>query len=201
MTRFASEYLTLKTFAEYKIELNAMFSSEEWQRSPFAKKRDGMKVRDIIVANPNFWPSVKYCLNCVVPLVKVLRLMDGDAKPAMGYIYEAMDKAKEQIAKSLGTKKRYKPIWDIIDERWNLQLHRPLHAAAYFLNPRFQYSPDFEADYEIKKGLYDTIERMCPSPKLREQVDKQLDIFTKAEMMFGINMAIQMRNKKQPGKS
>ena len=28
------------------------------------------------------------------PLVKVLRLVDGE-KPAMGYLYEAMDRAKE----------------------------------------------------------------------------------------------------------
>lgn len=55
----------------------------------------------------------------------------------MGYIYEAMDRAKEEIAKNFrGVKKRYKKIWKIIDERWDLQLHRPLHAAAYCLNPR-----------------------------------------------------------------
>jgi hypothetical protein len=30
------------------------------------------------------------------PLVKVLCLVDGD-KPAMGYLYEAMDRAKEAI--------------------------------------------------------------------------------------------------------
>jgi hypothetical protein len=30
------------------------------------------------------------------PLVKVLRLVDSD-KPVMGYLYEAMDKAKEAI--------------------------------------------------------------------------------------------------------
>ena len=30
------------------------------------------------------------------PLVRLLRLVDGD-KPAMGYLYEAMDRAKEVI--------------------------------------------------------------------------------------------------------
>lgn len=45
-------------------------------------------------------------MKCVLPLVKVLRLVDRDAKPAMGYIYEAMDKAKKQIQKSFyGMKK------------------------------------------------------------------------------------------------
>ena len=32
----------------------------------------------------------------IEPLVKVLRLVDGD-KLAMGYLYEAMDRAKESI--------------------------------------------------------------------------------------------------------
>ena len=31
------------------------------------------------------------------------------------------------------------PIWAIIDERWKNQLHRPIHAAGYFLNPRYHY--------------------------------------------------------------
>lgn len=70
-------------------------------------------------------------------MVKVLRLVDGDAKPVMGYIYEAMDRAKEQIEKNFNkVKRRYDAIRKIVDERWAFQLHRPLHAAAYFINPR-----------------------------------------------------------------
>jgi len=34
----------------------------------------------------------------------------------------------------------YMPIWNIIDARWELQLHRPLHAAAYYLNPHCRTS-------------------------------------------------------------
>jgi len=37
-------------------------------------------------------------LKCVIPIVKVLRLVDGDSKPVMSYIYEVMDGAKEQIS-------------------------------------------------------------------------------------------------------
>lgn len=36
------------------------------------------------------------------PLAKVLRIIDGEKKPPMGYIYEAMDRAKEAIQKSFG---------------------------------------------------------------------------------------------------
>ncbi|WJX12624.1 hypothetical protein P8452_03100 [Trifolium repens] len=48
-----------------------------------------------------------------------------------------MDEAKEEIRAGYNNKKKsYKPIWDIIDKRWDKQLHRPLHAAGYFLNPK-----------------------------------------------------------------
>ena len=67
----------------------------------------------------------------------MLRLVDGDAKPAMGYIYEAMDRAKEQIGKNFNNvKKIYDRIWEIIDTCWDLQLHRPLHAVVNYFNPK-----------------------------------------------------------------
>ena len=114
-----------------------MFASQEWAKSQYAKKSDGMKVQCIVLGDSKFWASIKYCLKCVIPLVKVLRLVDGDTKPAMGYIYEAMDRAKEQIQKNFNNvRSRYEQIWKIIDTRWDMQLHRPLHAAVYYLNPR-----------------------------------------------------------------
>ena len=114
-----------------------MFASEEWAKSPYAKKSDGINVHLIVLSDPKFWSAIKFCLKCVIHLVKVLRLVDGDIKPAMGYIYEAMDRAKEQIWKNFNdVQRRYRPILRIIETRWELQLHRPLHATAYFLNPK-----------------------------------------------------------------
>ena len=54
-------------------------------------------------------------------------------------------------------------------------------------------------DYEIKMGLYGTIQRMCLSLMIREKNDRQFDIFHKVEKMFRIDMTIQIRNKKQSG--
>ena len=42
-----------------------------------------------------FWDGVKEC-TISKPLVKFLLMVDGD-KPVMGYLYEAMDRAKEAI--------------------------------------------------------------------------------------------------------
>jgi hypothetical protein len=44
----------------------------------------------------DLWESVTEVVSIIEPLVKVLRIMDGE-KPPMGYIYEGMDRAKEAI--------------------------------------------------------------------------------------------------------
>ncbi|CAL5384210.1 unnamed protein product [Camellia sinensis] len=199
VTRFATAFLTLKSFQDRKLQLRAMFASEEWARSSYSTSVNAKKAQGTILGDARFWKAIKYCLKCVLPLVKILRLVDGDAKPAMGFIYEAMDRAKEEIASNLNhVRGRYKCIWEIIDTRWDLQLHRPLHAAAYYLNPMFHYQENFNADTEVKIGLFKTIERMYPDIEDRVKVDEQLEKFKKAEGMFGMSMAILTRKKKQP---
>jgi len=61
------------------------------------------------------------------PLVKVMRLVDSD-KLAMGYLYEAMDRAKEAIqayyvGKGSHGFHRQMLLWDLIDTRWTEMLH------------------------------------------------------------------------------
>ena len=79
----------------------------------------------------------------------------------MGYIYEGMDRTKEAIkAKSVGIEDKYGPIWDIIDRRWQNQLHKPIHAVAYYLNPAYRFREDM-ADEEVLSGLYTMISKMA----------------------------------------
>jgi hypothetical protein len=79
------------------------------------------------VYSDSFWEGVEEVCSVAEPLVKVLRLVDGD-KPVMGYLYEAMDKAKESIRayyEGKGTPgfNRQMMIWDLIDSRWTGMLH------------------------------------------------------------------------------
>lgn len=54
----------------------------------------------------------------------------------MGYIYKAMDCAKETIKRRFSNEQdKYMPLWDIIDERRDTQMHSSLHATGYFFNP------------------------------------------------------------------
>jgi hypothetical protein len=68
----------------------------------------------------------------------------------------------------------FKPLWDIIDERWDKQLHKPLHAPGYHLNPKLHYGADFSADYEVKRGLYDCLQRMIEDVHEISKIEAQL---------------------------
>lgn len=81
-----------------------------------------------------------FCIKAAVPLVFVLREVDSEERPAMGFIYELMDGAKEKIKLNFnGAERKYKPIWTKINTRWTPQLHQPLHAAGYYLNPQLRF--------------------------------------------------------------
>ena len=49
---------------------------------------------------PSFWNTIIFCLNISSPLVCMLRLVDGEKKAPMGYVYEFMTRAKETIVTS-----------------------------------------------------------------------------------------------------
>ncbi|XP_006588045.1 uncharacterized protein [Glycine max] len=163
VTRFSTSYLTLERLHKEKANIRKMFISDEWILNKLSKEPKGKEATKVVLM-PSFWNSVVYTLKVMAPLVKVLHLGVGERKPAMGYIYEAMDKAKETIIKSFNNNEsKYKDVFAIIDKRWNCQLHRPLHAAAHFLNPEFFYdNNDLEFDFEVTNGLFDCIKKLVP---------------------------------------
>lgn len=56
---------------------------------------------------------------------------------------------------------RYAPILKIIDEHWDKQLHKPLHATTYYLNTCFHYEDNFkDGDAEVKNGLFSFLNRI-----------------------------------------
>eukprot|EP00253_Pinus_taeda_P033304 PITA_33304 len=127
-------------------------------------------------------------------------MVDGE-KLAMGYIYEAMDQAKEQIRAAYKDRlAKYGCIWEIIDNRWNNQLQCPIHATGYFLNPKYHYKArlgDLQ-DGEVNAGLIDCLERMVPSHAGQLQIHRQLTAFSMASGTFGENLAKMARDVDQP---
>lgn len=103
-------------------------------------------------------------------------MVDGEGMP-MGFIYEAMDRAKEAISHYYrGNARKCEIFWRIIDRRWTNQLHQPIHAFAYFLNPKFYFSDSFRADEEVMAGVITCIDKMTPDPELRDKVLDELEV-------------------------
>ncbi|XP_024990652.1 uncharacterized protein LOC112524943 [Cynara cardunculus var. scolymus] len=139
ITRFATSFITLLQFHKQKNNLRKMVASQEWMDSKWSSEPKGKMLHSYILQEM-FWRNIVYALKLTGPLVSVLRLVDGERKPTMGYIYEAMDKAKEAIAKSFPNQEDlYKKTFEIIDNWWECQLHRPLHAVGHYLNPSTFY--------------------------------------------------------------
>ncbi|CAK8575933.1 unnamed protein product [Lathyrus sativus] len=102
---------------ENKGGLIRMFTSYECTITKFAKTSEGKQIEEVVM-DKEFWKNIVICCNRAYPLIKVLRLVDFGEIPAMGLIYEEMDKAKEKIQANFnGVQRSYKPLWDIIDER------------------------------------------------------------------------------------
>ncbi|XP_075475716.1 uncharacterized protein LOC142510171 [Primulina tabacum] len=199
-TRFATAFLTLKRFQVQQANLRKMFKSEKWAKSRYFREAAGKRVAEVILMS-SFWKTTVFALKVGGPLLKVLRLVDGEKRSPMGYIYEAMDIAKEAIAESFNNNEdKYRGIFEIIDKRWNVQMHHPLHAAGYFLNPEFFYSNrDIENDEEVLEGLYKCIVRLVRGEDLQDKITNQLDKYKKTEGLFGLRMSIRQRASKSPG--
>eukprot|EP00253_Pinus_taeda_P027420 PITA_27420 len=163
ITRFATHFLTLQSMLSQHRNLQKVFSNDEWNQSQWSHKQEGKELKKK-VNEEIFWRKAAEIVKLVEPLFKVLRLVDGE-RLAMGFIYEAMDQAKAQINRAYKDKvAKYGPIWAIIDERWNNQLHCPIHAAGYFLSPRYHYKAKAARVLkgEVRDGFIHCIDRMIP---------------------------------------
>ena len=200
VTRFATTFLSLQSVYRQKHNLRTMFTSEKWARSRWCKDTKGKRAADIILM-PSFWNYVVEALKFMGPLVAVLRLVDSEKKPAMGYIYASMDHAKQVIANSFkGNEVRYKDVFAIIDKRWECQLKHPLHLAGYFLNPEYFYSkPEIQFDEDITNALWTCIGRLFPDVQVQDKIFTEISLYKKATGLFGIPIAIRSRSTKSAG--
>jgi len=140
VTRFASNYLTLNSIQEKKDQLRKMVVHSRWDSLKDVKSKKGKNATATIL-NPNFWKDVKLTLAVFEPLFKVLRLVDGDAKPSMGFVYGELLKAKRQVKEALGNNEsRFKDVIAVVDKKMAGRLDSPLHLTAYLLNPHYSYA-------------------------------------------------------------
>ena len=163
VTRFASAFLTLQSLYEKKEQLRMMSQSEEWEKISHVKNNNKGVQATATLVKPTFWNGVSLCLRVFEPLVKVLRMVDGDIKPSMAFLYGEILKAKEEIRMAVGNVDKtgilYKSIIGIVEEKMKNRLDCPVHMAAYCLNPYYSFNdPSIFNSEEVMDGFIAAVE-------------------------------------------
>ena len=131
-----------------------------------------------------------FMLPCKVfePLVKVLRLADGDG-PSMASMYGELISAKREIKVAVeNSEKDYLVITNAMNTKMSGRLDSPLHMIAYILNPKYSYAdPSIFTDVEVVVALMEVMETFYYDDDIKQNKVFNIDFtkFKKKEGMFG----------------
>ncbi|XP_071913969.1 uncharacterized protein [Coffea arabica] len=196
-TRFATTFIALKSLHDHKDSLQSLVTSGDYKQ--FLRIEKGKDVKQIVL-DERFWNNCLIMVRIMGPIIRLLRICDTDERPSLGYLYEGMFRAINGIKRLFRNKERlYKPYIDIISDRWDRMLRKNLHAAAYYLNPAFQYeSATFCTHPEVINGLLDYIETKvdwCNPEKLSQEIG----MYRERQWSFGRKLAILTSKSDRPG--
>jgi len=112
--------------------------------------------------------------------------------PSISFIYQAMMDARNQIKKNFGdNESKYKQILDIVDRRWNVQLHHLLHAVVHCLNPKHFYNnQQMDNDDLLLDGLYECIRKLCSSLENLDDIHTDFSKYRAGSGNFRLEEAI-----------
>lgn len=197
-TRAAMNFVTLKNMYGLREALQAMVNSDEWIHF-LLQKKGGMEVSDL-VNSLQFWSSCAAVVHITEPLVHLLKLVGSTKRPAMGYVYAGLYRAKAAIKKELVRKNDYMAYWNIIDWRWDSQTPRPLHSAGFFLNPLFFDGIQGDLSSGTFSGMLDCVERLVSDVKIQDKIQRELNMYrSETAGDFHRQMAIRSRRTLPPG--
>ncbi|CAL4978664.1 unnamed protein product [Urochloa decumbens] len=196
ITKSVSDFLTLKSLLRHRSKLKQMFHCAEFSSSSYASR----SIPSVDILNDDeLWRAVEEIAAVSEPLLRVMRDVSG-GKAAIGYIYESMTKVTDSIRTYyIMDEGKCKSFLDIVEQKWQSELHSPLHSAAAFLNPSIQYNPEVKFFSSIKEEFYHVLDKVLTTPDLRQDITAQLHAFRKAQGMFGSNIAKEARNNTSPG--
>ncbi|VVA98783.1 unnamed protein product [Arabis nemorensis] len=197
LTSSATNFATMGRIADLKLHLQAMVTSSEWNDCSYSKEAGGLAMTETI-NDESFWKALTLANHITLPLLRVLRIVYSERKPAMGYVYAALYRAKEAIKTHLVHIEDYTIYWKIIDRWWLQQQRLPLHAAGFYLNPKFFYSIDEEMRSEIHLAVVDCIEKLVPDVNIQDIIIKDINSYKNAVGIFGRNLAIRARDTMLP---
>ncbi|CAL8116536.1 unnamed protein product [Prunus armeniaca] len=193
-TRFATNYITINSILNKKAGLKQLFTSEEWYNSRFSESEEGKRIESRVLDH-RFWDAMEGVQSIYEPLYSILRIVDTEVVPAMPILYDMFHIMKEKISKL----KEKKWLLKIINHRWDVTLSRPLHQAAHYLNPRYQYETGVGHNKELLSGLQRVFERLNPTGDRGLQAfGAEVINFRDCRKTFRTEMAVKSRKSIPP---
>ncbi|XP_073033773.1 uncharacterized protein [Primulina eburnea] len=179
---------------EHQHDLQAFFTSKTFKDSRYFK--DVLAV----VLDTRFWSDCTVVVGVDAPLIRMLRIMDTDRRPSIGYVYDGMYRAKKAIKNIFKNKKKfYKPFTSIVKTRWDKQLRRDIHAAAYLLNHAFAYDKfNMCTKKEIMDGFVEMVTTLISDRSVQKKCIDEVAIYQDRLGSFARQLAIDSSKSMQP---
>ncbi|XP_039035558.1 uncharacterized protein LOC120172051 [Hibiscus syriacus] len=189
VTRFDTTFITLKNSFDHKHDLQALVVDKHFTSHKLSKTTTGKIVSDIVL-DQKFWNDCLSIAKLVAPIIRLLRIVDGDEKPSLGYVYEGMQRAKNAIKEMFRNRRAlYKPYTDIIKARWDKYLKLNLHAAAYFLNHAFFYDEKFCSKNRVMSAAISLLEKRAFCNDLTKGIS-EMNMYRELQGSFGRESAL-----------
>ncbi|XP_043703201.1 uncharacterized protein LOC122653288 [Telopea speciosissima] len=212
---FIYRYARLFEAIRHKDALRRLFLSDHWEQSKLSHTEAGKQIAEIVISTP-FWNGVQDCLRASLPLLQVLRIVDGDERPALPEVYVAMEEAKKHIISNFkGIERKWKKVVKIIDRRWTSQMERPIYLAAFLLNlSKYFKAIEKQSDESLANSLMhkandafnDVLVRMVPDTTLQDKISEQSAAYTGtggsfAKDMYNRRLQVRFQERKEQSRN
>ncbi|KAF2322166.1 hypothetical protein GH714_008096 [Hevea brasiliensis] len=149
--KFASYYQMLQSIFDNKQEFQQLVTSLKTNQLNCNNDQARPNVFNIF-QSAEFWSEGQELLETMKSVIRVLCLVECYGSTS-GYLYEAMEMAKEAIEEQYNkNQNKYAEILNLFRSLSKTIIH-PMHLAAAFLNPVFMNSREFKVDPQIQRGI------------------------------------------------
>ena len=114
VTEITINYISLQSMLDRKNRLKYMLNSQQWYKYHKSVNPTNRRVNSLI-NSVHFLEDCRNVVNIMKPVSKVLRLVDGDKKPTISFLHNAMRLIKDVAHAAYTSSKTYLKI---IDKRW-----------------------------------------------------------------------------------
>ncbi|KAJ4967449.1 hypothetical protein NE237_019298 [Protea cynaroides] len=140
-----------------------------------------------IIQSETFWEGARDVVNFMVPLIRILRLVDSEGSTA-SYLFEATERAKESLRKFVEKDgMKYLTIMDLFKSRVEKNIIHHVHVIAAILNPCSMYEDRLNIDSSTFVNAQDVIlDSMVPFEDRHQFMQEIVDYRMKSSRLFSV---------------